>query len=121
MHAAELRAGQIKGTNVSKYELKFPDEYDDYAWEYKAKGWIAGVVLSYEGAEYHLNIYTPERLFQDLEDGLQGSLFFFEPNLLIVPVIERPKIEAAIARLISRGDVSANMCPSKPKAGSLPD
>lgn len=102
----------LRGVSVGNYELKFPDEYDDFALEYKAKGWVSGVVLFFEGAEYRLNIYTPERLLQDVEDELPSSLVFFESNLMIVPVVDRPSIEAAVRRLIGRGDLAASMCAS---------
>lgn len=97
---------------MSNYELRFPDEYDDFSWEYKAKGWISGVVLFFEGAEYRLNIYTPERLLQDIEDELPSSFVFFESNLMIVPVVDKSGIEAAVKRLVGRGDVAASMCAS---------
>ena len=102
---------------MDAYELRYPEGYEELSWEYKAKGWIAGVILLYGGAEYVLNIYEPERLRQDVEDELQGSSVFFEPNLLVVPVVDRPSIKIAIERLISRGDVAISMCPSTRKSG----
>lgn len=97
---------------MSTYELRYPDGYEERSWEYKAKGWVAGVVLSYKGAEYILNIYELERLRQDIEDELQGSPVFFESNLIVVSSVDKSSIQAAIERLIGRGEIGLGMCPS---------
>jgi hypothetical protein len=98
---------------VSTYELIYPDGYEERSWEYKAKGWVSGVVLSYKGEEYVLNVYELERLRQDIEDELQGSPVFFESNLIVVSSVDKSSIQAAIERLIGRGEIGIGMCPSR--------
>lgn len=111
MPAVESRVGQIGEGGMSKYELKFPDWYDDLAWEHESKGWLEDVVVTCNGVSYRLAFYSPTRLRQDIECELHDSIVFFEPNLVVVPDVNRQCIEAAIDLLVRTGEIGAKMCP----------
>ncbi len=94
---------------MSKYELQFPDWYDDFAWEHESKGWLEDVIVTCDGVSYRLVIYSPIRLRQDVEGELYGSVVFFEPNLIVVPVVNRQSIEAAVDLLVRTGEIKTCM------------
>lgn len=81
--------------------LVLPEDFDDYAWEIEAKGVFWDVRLRYEGREFPLTFYEPQRLAQDVADQLQDNAFFFEQNLVIIRKVTREAMELAAQELVS--------------------
>ena len=70
---------------MTNYTLTFPDDFDDYEWEVRSKGWFGDAKLKLLGKEYRLNFYDPVRLGQEIESELHRRTAFFEPNLVVIP------------------------------------
>jgi len=87
------------------YELVWPADFDDYAWEVECKGWFPGLGIVIEGEVIQLTIYDPVRLGQDIEMelGLYGSSMF--RRVIVVDTVTRENIEKAIAGLAKRGEL----------------
>ncbi|MES2822757.1 MAG: hypothetical protein V4732_04075 [Pseudomonadota bacterium] len=78
------------------YKLVLPDDFDDYEWEVKSKGWFNGVAVIFQNKKYILNFYDPIRLSQEIGDELSDSDVFFEDNLIVVHSVDRSQIEKAV-------------------------
>ncbi len=100
--------------SIGTCQLEFPDDFDDFAWEVEAKGWIQGVVAIVNHRRYALTFYDPIRLAQDIENELGSGAVFFERNLVVVPSVTRTHMEAAVdvlargghfVKLVSEDDV----------------
>lgn len=88
---------------MSEQRVEFPEDFEDYAWEVEAKGWLQGVVVVIDGRRYPLTIYDLTRLAQDVEEEVGSGETFFERNLVVVSSVTREHIEAAVAALVSSG------------------
>ena len=82
------------------YQIIFPDDFDDYAWEVESKGWFNGVVVIFEGKEYRITFYDPVRLSQDVADEIFKYNFFFESNLVVIKIVNRENIEKIINKIV---------------------
>jgi len=88
-------------------DVKFPQDFDDYAWEVEAKGWFSGALPSVGGKECPLNFYDPVRLAQTIRDELESGNVFCEPNLIAVKAVTRAEMEEAAREIVRRGWVSS--------------
>ncbi|AJQ94831.1 hypothetical protein [Gynuella sunshinyii] len=91
---------------MSTYELRLPNDFSDYEWEVKSKGWFNGAVVTFEGELYKLSFYDPTRLSQEIKDELLSESVFFENNLLVVKTVDRSHIENAVNSLVISGKIS---------------
>jgi hypothetical protein len=80
--------------------LVLPEDFDDYAWEVESKGVFWDVRLRYEGREYPLTFYEPQRLAQDVADQLEESPIFFERNIVVVKKVTRAAMDLAAQELV---------------------
>lgn len=87
---------------MTNCELILPDDFDDMAWEYEAKGCLFGVVLRVAENSYSLSFYDPTRLKQDIDVLLRERGLFFEPNMIVVPSITKVAIFGAATRLAAQ-------------------
>jgi hypothetical protein len=88
----------------ASYTITFPDYFDDNAPVIEAKGYFADLVVEAEGRRYRPLFYDTVRFRQEYEDHLSGgAAAFVEPNVVIVPVVTRGQIEAAVAELARAG------------------
>lgn len=81
------------------YTLSLPADFSDYEWEVTAKGCFSEVILTVAGIRYRLNFYDAVRLQQEIESGLESGAMFFDPNLLVIRVVDKAGIEEAAALL----------------------
>ena len=88
---------------MTNYTLTFPDDFDDYEWEVKSKGWFGEAKLSRLGKQYRLNFYDPVRLGQEVESELHRRTAFFEPNLVVVQFVTRSAMNSAVEILVQSG------------------
>jgi hypothetical protein len=88
------------------YLLIFPEDYEDYAWEVESKGWFGEARLEFSGRSYRLNFYEPVRHRQEVESELLRRDVFFEPNLIIVPLVSKLNMEKAVEFLVRTGQVN---------------
>lgn len=84
------------------YKLVLPNDFDDYAWEIESKGWF-NAIAEFDGARYQISFYDPTRLSQDVEDELDENPAFYESNLLVVKLVDRPHMEKAVEYLAKTG------------------
>jgi hypothetical protein len=88
---------------VNRFEIEFPEGFDDYAWEVESKGWLSGVVVTIGDRRFSVTVYDPIRLAQEIRDAMDRSGAFFEHNLLVVPIVTRAHVQAGIARVVGDG------------------
>ena len=87
------------------YDLRFPPDYESEEWIWTSKGYIV-VELEVQGptpARYSLTVRNPTRVAQDVEAELADKPVFTEPNVLVLPIVDRASIERAIEELARRG------------------
>ena len=92
---------------MTNYSLAFAKGFDDYASIIETKGWYPEARRTFSGKQYRLTFYDPFRLRQEIEAELQRGRAFFEPNLVIVPSVNRQNMEKAIEYLIQSGGFSS--------------
>lgn len=80
------------------YQLKLPDDFEDYAWEVESKGWFQATA-EFDDVRYQITFYAQARLIQDIDDGLEDEPIFFESNLLVLESVDRSHMEKAIEYL----------------------
>jgi hypothetical protein len=74
---------------------------DDWQ-ELEAKGWTSVKAISDTDAarRFTINVYDPTRLAQSIETEMAtGKHHFFDPNIVVVPVMSRATVEGALAQL----------------------
>ncbi|MEV0288150.1 MULTISPECIES: hypothetical protein [unclassified Kribbella] len=81
------------------YEVEYPVDLDDLAYEIEAKGWLPNVVVRSGTRQWTLTIYDPTRLAQDITSELTTSPYAALPNVLVVPHVTRTAITAALNNL----------------------
>src|SRR4051812_559945 len=91
---------------VDKPVLEWPPDLDD--WEIEAKGWFPATVR-YRGATLGVVFYDPVRLSQEIADGIESGKLFHEPNLVVLAMLGRERIESALSILAESGQL-ARMC-----------
>lgn len=91
----------------SAFQLHLPDDFDAYAWEVEAKGWYPDAILIFDGKRYVLNFYDAMRLAQSVEGDVSQDSLFFEPNVIVIPVVTRAAMEQATAKLVNSGRFKA--------------
>ena len=85
------------------FKLELPDDFDDYSWEVESKGWFDDAIAVFDGNRYRVAFYDQARLAQDIDEELDGSTVFFEPNLLVVKSVDRNHMERAIESIAKDG------------------
>jgi hypothetical protein len=84
---------------MSHIEIEFPDYFDDNQGEIQAKGYLEGVILTYQGKRVTADFYGPLRLSQDISDELSEGYVVAYKRLIVVPEVTRECIEKTVARL----------------------
>lgn len=84
---------------MMSYSVNLPDDFGDYEWEIEAKGWFP-VPINVCDKMYTLNFYDPVRLGQEARDELLEQDAFMEKNLIVVKIVNRLNIEAAVESLV---------------------
>jgi hypothetical protein len=86
-----------------QYALELPSDFDDSYPE--SKGYFIGAVIRGMGKTYAITFYDPVRLSQDIEGELSAAPYWFEKNVVVVPVINRQHLRTAVEKIIATGDV----------------
>lgn len=90
------------------YQIQFPEDFntsDLVQFEVESKGYLKGVVVTVDNdTSYTLVFYDIARLKQDSDEELESSSFFFEPNLIIVPKVNKSSMHGAIDSLFANGE-----------------
>jgi hypothetical protein len=80
--------------------MRWPDDFDEYAWEVEARGWFEGVVVEWNGRHLRPVFYDPVRLGQEIADAFaQGKAYFRESNLIVVQATTRNHMQTAVENL----------------------
>ena len=86
------------------YIIKWPDGFDDYAWEIQSKGWFNGLEILVNGRIIKLTFYDGVRLLQDINEEIGGSGYYCpESSLIVLEKVCRELMEKAIAELAKSG------------------
>lgn len=83
--------------------LRFPDDFDEYAWEVELKGHFHDAVAECEGQTYRIAFYDSTRLGQDVESELQSGLAVMPANLVVVESVTPAAMEEAVRLLFHAG------------------
>jgi len=92
---------------MSTFSFVLPEDFEDYEWEVKAKGYFSESRMMFSGKDYRLNFYDVVRLRQEIESDLQRGGVFFEPNLVVVESVTRADMQRAVALLVQSGRVTS--------------
>ena len=79
------------------YEIEFPAYLEGYEVETESKGYLVDLIVRNEGKEWNVTVYDPARLAQEISDELENASCFAVSNLLVVPVVTKDAIRAALA------------------------
>ena len=90
---------------MPSFSLNLPADFADFEWELEAKGWFEASITAL-GRKYRLHFYDPTRLQQTVEDELPARGMFFEPNVVIVTLVNKANMERAVQSLIEAGLLS---------------
>ncbi|EEF58378.1 hypothetical protein Cflav_PD6121 [Pedosphaera parvula Ellin514] len=88
---------------MKQYTLKWPDDFEDYAWQIESKGWFVGLEIIIDGKTLKPIFYDPARLSQDILEEISSAGFFVESFLIVIQQVTRETIERAIADLARTG------------------
>jgi hypothetical protein len=88
---------------MTAYELKWPADFDEYAWEVESKGWFSDVTISARGRSIKPAFYDPSRLEQEIADEIADQGLFSERDLIVLEKVTKANIENAIEKLASSG------------------
>ena len=73
-----------------KYKARFPEGFDDYAWEVESKGVLEGVLVDVGQERFEVTFYEPVRLSQDAAAEFEdGTSHIVCRNVVIVPKVTR--------------------------------
>ncbi|MFO1111434.1 MAG: hypothetical protein U1E61_19855 [Bradyrhizobium sp.] len=90
---------------MSSFSLELPADFENYAWEVKAKGWFSEARIITAERRYKINFYDLTRLTQHIKDEFERGQIFFEPNLVIVQSITPACMQRAATELVQSGQV----------------
>jgi hypothetical protein len=86
-----------------KPDLILPHDFDEWEWETKHKGYVAGALVKLGERRIRINFYDPTRLSQDAEETVRSGHLFVITNLVVIPRVDRPEMEEAVRRLADSG------------------
>lgn len=90
---------------MTGFLLRFPPDFDDYAWEVESKGWFDGADVVWEGAVIRVTFYDPVRLAEEIDEEIAASRTPAFRNLILVPTVTREAMERAVRALVETGEI----------------
>lgn len=87
-------------------QITFPDGFEEIEWEIQKKGWLADVAVDTGPATYILEFFDVDRFKQEIDDELVRAPAYAPKNVVVVNVVNRAEIEAAIEYLASSGTLA---------------
>lgn len=86
------------------YTICFPEDFDDGDWwEIQMKGCIE-LTLLWDNRSFSLNFFSSIKLGYLIEDAISiFGCFIYDGNLIVVNVVSRTEIEAAVYSLFKAG------------------
>jgi hypothetical protein len=85
---------------AASFAAEFPDYFDDHEWEYEAKGYFADLTVRVGDRVLRPTFYDRARFLQEVDDAFAaGSAYLSSPLLVLVPVVTRAAIMAALEAL----------------------
>ena len=86
------------------YTVHFPDYFDAEEWDVVEKGWTHVVEIRAGANRFRPTFYDPNRLAQTIACSLASeSHYYAEPNIVVIEVVDRAHITAAIGQIANRG------------------
>jgi hypothetical protein len=80
-------------------ELRFPDDFEDYAWEVEAKGVFWGAVVQTDTGAISPTFYDPVRLAHDIASDLASGSAVGIRHLVVIEKVTIESIQKAIRDL----------------------
>ncbi|WP_369371825.1 hypothetical protein AB1046_00485 [Promicromonospora sp. Populi] len=81
------------------YQVRFPDDFDDYAWEVESKGVFWEAVVYNEGRSFAVTFYDKERLAQDLAEDVGPGRSAVLSRVIVVEHVTRECMSQAVGKL----------------------
>jgi hypothetical protein len=91
---------------MNTYEVIFPNDFEEYAWELESKGWFDGVIIKSEGKEYKLNFYDPSRLAEDIQEEIDSCSAYFISNLIVIKLLTKENMLKAVDNFALLGQLA---------------
>jgi hypothetical protein len=87
--------------------LVLPEGFDEFEWELESKGWFGGAHLLFGDRQVPVEFFDQTRLNQEISDALETSNCALFKNLIVVPVVTRRAMFAAVLSLVESGEIDA--------------
>lgn len=91
---------------MAKYQILLPDDIDEIEWLIEAKGCFR-LDVEIETEIYEFNFYDSVRLIQKMNDCLDCNTYFFEQNLVVLPMVNILNMRAFIEQIIDTVEINA--------------
>ena len=62
--------------------------------------------MRFEGKQYRLNFYDPERLAYDVKNTLENHNWFIDDNVIVVKSVDRIQMQDAAEYLVKSGRIN---------------
>ena len=91
---------------MAKYQILLPDDIDEIEWLIEAKGCFR-LDVEIETEIYEFNFYDSVRLIQKMNDCSDCNTYFFEQNLVVLPMVNILNMRAFIEQIIDTVEINA--------------
>ncbi|WP_442767129.1 hypothetical protein [Acinetobacter bohemicus] len=91
---------------MAKYQILLPDDIDEIEWLIEATGCFR-LDVEIETEIYEFNFYDSVRLIQTMNDCLDCNTYFFEQNLMILPMVNIVNMRAFIEQIIDTVEINS--------------
>ena len=80
-------------------ELVLPEDFDDYAWEVEAKGYLLTASIRFGERRIPVAFYDPVRLAQDIETELEAGRVAVFMRVIVVRSLTAEAMRDSVERL----------------------
>lgn len=90
---------------MESYTINSPDDFQDYDWEYEAKGCLEIDVTIFEDS-YIFNFYDMRRIYSVENANYFGSNCFYDKNLVLLSSVNLNNIKEFLNKIVERNELS---------------
>ena len=90
-----------------RWSIALPDDFgDDYDWrEAETRGVVLCAEFAHGDRRFPVIFFDPVRLSQSVESELTTYTLCYEPNVIVVPTLNRESAERAVAQHAQHGQL----------------
>ena len=90
---------------MEKYIINSPDDFNDYDWEYEAKGCLEVEVTILKDS-YTFNFYDIRRIYSIESNNYFGDHCFYDKNLVLLSNINFNNIKYFLDKVLKNNELS---------------